>query len=118
MFMNACDQLFLASLRLSRSAPRHRARCRDDTLHIKIPEKEKGLMIRLALLALSAPVTLTILAGCVTKAEAPIVDMEGVDIVKYNRDLADCELSTPVVSLGSHLTKCMHGKGYKILLAR
>lgn len=75
-------------------------------------------MNRLAPLALSAPVVLTILAGCVTKAEAPIVDMEGVDIVKYNRDLADCELSTPVVSLGSYLTKCMHEKGYKILLAR
>lgn len=72
----------------------------------------------LVLFALSAPVVLTIIAGCATKAQAPIVDMEGVDIVKYNRDLADCELNAPFISAGSHLTRCMHEKGYKILLAR
>lgn len=58
------------------------------------------------------------LAGCSgISAARPIIDMEGVDVVKYNRDLATCEdyVSSQLFSPGNGTSRCMSEKGYKIL---
>jgi starvation-inducible outer membrane lipoprotein len=46
----------------------------------------------------------------------PVVDMEGVDHAKYNRDLAACyEEANSAVEMGNAVTNCIKRKGYKIL---
>lgn len=59
------------------------------------------------------------LAGCGTpiSANRPIVDMEGVDVVKHNRDMAACEawVASQAITFGNATERCMREKGYKIL---
>lgn len=56
------------------------------------------------------------LFGCVSSTPQPIVDMQGVDIVQYNRDLAYCETHVPFFSARNPYSDCLRAKGYKILL--
>lgn len=59
------------------------------------------------------------LAACGGPDPGPVVDMEGVDQVKYNRDLADCYNEKRFATeWGSPITNCMRAKGYKILVRR
>lgn len=58
------------------------------------------------------------LASCTPiSGTRPIIDLEGVDMVKHNRDLAACEdyVSSQLISPGNGVSRCMHEKGYKIL---
>lgn len=49
---------------------------------------------------------------------APVVDMEGVDQVKYNRDLAACyEEKRLTIEMGNAVSNCMKAKGYTILVS-
>jgi len=64
-------------------------------------------------------VVLTALALCAcAPTQTPIVDMAGVDLVSYNRDLAWCvqDNASKVLVLGNGVTRCMKDKGYKILV--
>jgi hypothetical protein len=54
-----------------------------------------------------------VLVGCGTGPMNPIVDMQNVDPVKYNRDLAECNHAPGVI--GNPISRCMRKKGYKIL---
>jgi hypothetical protein len=55
------------------------------------------------------------LAGC-SYPPLPVVDMQGVDPVKYNRDAAECaEHAETAFEFGNAATNCMRKKGYKIL---
>ncbi len=45
----------------------------------------------------------------------PVVDMQGVDVAQYNRDLAHCENNPPAFTLGNTTSNCMRAKGYNIL---
>ncbi|WP_151178627.1 hypothetical protein [Hypericibacter terrae] len=56
-----------------------------------------------------------LLAGCQATPQ-PIVDMEGVAQVQYNRDMAWCVNNQPFIALGNPVTDCMRGKGYRILV--
>lgn len=48
---------------------------------------------------------------------APVADIEGVDQVKYNRDLAACyEEKRWATEMGNPIANCMKAKGYKILV--
>jgi hypothetical protein len=57
------------------------------------------------------------LAGCST-VSPPIVDMQGVDPVRYNRDLAECtdRINSAPISFGNGVSRCMEDKGYRILV--
>ena len=55
-----------------------------------------------------------VMSGCAI-TPAPIIDMEGVDLVKHNRDLADCYRNVPTVGAGNPISKCMAAKNYRIL---
>ncbi len=57
-----------------------------------------------------------VLAGCGSATPNPVVDMQGVDPVKYNRDLADCVNNQPFLALGNPVSTCMRARGYKILV--
>jgi len=49
---------------------------------------------------------------------APVVDMEGVNPVTYNRDLAACyEEKKWAVEAGNAVSNCMRAKGYKVLVS-
>jgi hypothetical protein len=68
-------------------------------------------MIRLLSLAF-------ILSACTPiSASRPIIDLEGVNMVKHNRDLAACEewVTQQAFVAGNGVSQCMHDKGYKIL---
>lgn len=39
------------------------------------------------------------LCGCVSNTQPPVADMQGVDLVQYNRDLAYCEHNQPFFRL-------------------
>ena len=59
-----------------------------------------------------------LLAACSPiSASRPIVDMEGVSLVKYNRDLADCEnwVASQAFVAGNGVSQCLSDRGYKIL---
>jgi hypothetical protein len=68
-----------------------------------------------SLRSLLAAVLATGAAACSTLAP-PVVDMEGVDQVKYNRDLAWCYNNLSGFEMGNAVTNCMERKGYKILV--
>jgi len=71
-------------------------------------------MLRLCLLT---AVLLILLAACAGRARDPIVDMQGVDPVKYQQDLAYCrEERKWTLTLGNYMDECLATKGYKILL--
>jgi hypothetical protein len=59
--------------------------------------------------------------GCAGAMPRPIVDLVGKDPVQANSDLADCENKQPVAFFGLngdgnfYLSRCMEGKGYKVL---
>lgn len=58
------------------------------------------------------------LAGCSSvSSQRPLVDLEGVDLAKYQRDMAACEDETAsqLVVAGNGVSRCMQAKGYKIL---
>ena len=57
------------------------------------------------------------LAGC-GETPRPLVDMEGVDPVKHNRDLAACydKVGKQFFSWGTDVGDCMASKGYKVLI--
>lgn len=58
------------------------------------------------------------LMGCTgLAATRPVVDMKGVDPVRYNRDLAACEdyVARQFISAGNGVSRCLSEKGYKIL---
>lgn len=67
-------------------------------------------IVNLALLGLG-------LAGC-GETPRPLVDMEGVDPVKHNRDLADCynSVGKQFFSWGTDTADCMKSKGYRVLI--
>jgi hypothetical protein len=49
---------------------------------------------------------------------APVVDMEGVNPVTYNRDLAACyEEKKWAIEAGNAISNCMSAKGYKVLVS-
>jgi hypothetical protein len=56
------------------------------------------------------------LQGC-GETPRPLVDMEGVDLVKHNRDLADCydKIGKQFFSWGTDVSDCMSSKGYRVL---
>lgn len=56
-------------------------------------------------------------SGC-SPVPAPIVDMEEVDPVQHNRDVADCYANMPAFALGNPVTNCMRAKGYRILVSK
>ena len=59
---------------------------------------------------------LLLLAGCAGRSRDPIVDMQGVDPVKYQQDLAYCrEARKWTLTLGNYMDECLATKGYKIL---
>ena len=60
----------------------------------------KTLMMACAAIALTA---------CGESIPSPIVDMQGVDPVKYNQDLADCHTiaSKTAFAFGNPVTDCM-----------
>lgn len=67
---------------------------------------------------IAASAIAVLLAGCTGLAAIrPIVDMEGVDPVKLNRDMAACEdyVASQLISAGNGVSRCMSEKGYKIL---
>lgn len=55
-------------------------------------------------------------SGC-GETPRPLVDMEGVDPIKHNRDLADCydRVAAQFISSGNAVGNCMASKGYKVL---
>lgn len=59
------------------------------------------------------------LAACGTSISGirPIIDLEGVNMVQHNRDLAACEdyVASQLISAGNGTSRCMSEKGYKIL---
>ena len=56
-----------------------------------------------------------LLYSCAAPPPEPIIDMQGVDPVQYNRDLADCSQNMPFAALGNPVSTCMESKGYVIL---
>ena len=58
------------------------------------------------------------LSGCGGPTPTPIVDMTGVDLAVYNRDLAGCvkQEAAKLIVLGNGVTRCMMQKGYRILV--
>jgi hypothetical protein len=58
-----------------------------------------------------------LLSGCGGPVPTPVVDMSGVDQVKYNRDLAECINNQPAFAFGNPVTKCMRANGYDVLVA-
>lgn len=56
--------------------------------------------------------------GCAGPSPAPIIDMQGVDPVAYNRDLAECvkRNASKAIELGNGVTRCIQAKGYKVLV--
>jgi hypothetical protein len=73
------------------------------------------MLNNLVLIGIAAAITA--LAGCGGPTPVPIVDMEGVNPVTYNRDLASCvkDNASKALVIGNGVTRCMVGKGYKIL---
>lgn len=65
-----------------------------------------------------ALVALTLVLGACAPLQQPIVDMEGVDPVALNRDLAECNRNKPAIAWGNPLKTCMSDKGYKVLETR
>ena len=64
---------------------------------------------------LLAALTCTMLQAC-AGLPPPVVDMEGVNQTKYNRDLAACyEEKKSAFEMGNAITNCMKQKGYRIL---
>ena len=60
---------------------------------------------------------LLLLVACAGRRGDPIVDMQGVDPVKYQQDLAYCrEERKWTLTLGNYMDECLATKGYKILL--
>lgn len=57
------------------------------------------------------------LAAC-GETPRPLIDMEGVDPVKQNRDLADCykKVGAQFFSWGTDVADCMTSRGYKVLI--
>jgi hypothetical protein len=59
---------------------------------------------------------LILLAACADRPRDPIVDMQGVDPVKYEQDLAYCrEERKWTLTFGNYMDECLATKGYKIL---
>lgn len=58
------------------------------------------------------------LGACGGPPPAPVVDMQGVDPMQYNRDLAECvnKTASTAFAFGNPTTDCMSAKGYKILV--
>lgn len=68
-------------------------------------------MLRLLTLGL-----LILLVACADRPRDPIVDMQGVDPVKYEQDLAYCrEERKWTLTFGNYMDECLATKGYKIL---
>lgn len=67
--------------------------------------------------ALSLTALLTLGACTPISGTRPIIDLEGVDMVKHNRDLAACEdyVASQLIVAGNGTSRCMSEKGYKIL---
>jgi hypothetical protein len=60
---------------------------------------------------------LLLLVACAGRRGDPIVDMQGVDPVKYQQDLAYCrEERKWTLTLGNYMDECLATKGYKILV--
>jgi hypothetical protein len=73
-------------------------------------------MIRLMVLGVAA----VALSGCAGNSRyiAPIVDMRGVDPIKYNNDLGECtqqKRDTPFYMDGGSISKCMTARGYTVI---
>jgi hypothetical protein len=73
-------------------------------------------MIRLMVLGAAA----LALSGCAgsSRYAAPIVDMRGVDPIKYNNDLGQCtqqKRDTVFYADGGVITRCMAARGYTII---
>ena len=59
---------------------------------------------------------LLLLVACAGRRGDPIVDMQGVDPVKYQQDLAYCrEERKWTLTFGNYMDECLATKGYKIL---
>ena len=59
---------------------------------------------------------LILLGACADRPRDPIVDMQGVDPVKYEQDLAYCrEERKWTLTFGNYMDECLATKGYKIL---
>ena len=62
-----------------------------------------------------------LLAGCAVNSayEPPIVDMTGVDPVRYNADLGACtnqrRANDSFIVLGAPISDCMAARGYTVL---
>jgi hypothetical protein len=77
----------------------------------KLPSDRTPAMLRLLTGGL-----LVLLAGCAGRPREPVVDMQGVDPVKYQQDLADCQAERKwTLTFGNDMDECLEAKGYKIL---
>lgn len=73
-------------------------------------------MIRLMVFGFAA----VTLAGCAggSRYASPIVDMRGVDPVKYANDVGECtelKRQLPVYADGGAISKCMAARGYTVI---
>jgi hypothetical protein len=61
-------------------------------------------------------VAFALLVGACGPPPNPVVDMQGKDPVKVNRDLAACQMETAdVFAWGNPMAKCMRAKGYVVI---
>ncbi len=68
-------------------------------------------------LLLSSVVVGAALVGACGGPQQPIIDMQGKDPVKVERDRAECAVvASQVFAWGNAITKCMASKGYVILV--
>ena len=70
---------------------------------------------RIRIAAVGSVVSGFLAASCSTMP-VPVVDMEGVDQIQYNRDLADRYDETPAFAFGNWLATCLESKGYTVLV--
>jgi hypothetical protein len=64
-----------------------------------------------------------LLSGCAghDRLEGPVVDLAGVDPVKYNKDMGECtQIKREASFVGSAgiITDCMTSRGYRIITPR
>ena len=74
-------------------------------------------MIRLLVLGAVA-IVLTGCGGGYSKWQGPLVDMNGVDMNRYNADLSACiqgKRDATFVGNGQFISICMENRGYKVL---
>lgn len=60
------------------------------------------------------------LAGCASRSQyqGPIVDMTGVDPVKYNNDLGQCtrkKQEASFIGAATMISDCMSERGYRVI---